>query len=72
MENSILVPFLGLDLSIPPQKQLVNYMRKLFLAHQEIQFKLFHEAKGINTTAFSYHLQIRHNYVILRFEVNLG
>lgn len=46
-------------------------MSKLSFASQEIQFRLFHKAKGINTKAFTYHLQIRHNYVILRFKINL-
>jgi len=32
---------------------------------------VLHEAKGIRTTAFLYHLQIRHNYVILRFKIDL-
>lgn len=71
MEECILVLFLGLGLSIPPEKLLVNYMSKLSLASQEIQFRLFHKAKGINTTAFTYHLQMRCNYVILRFKVIL-
>lgn len=37
-----------------------------------VQTVCFMKLKGITTTAFSYHLQIRHNYVILRFKVNLG
>lgn len=35
---------------------LVNYMRNLSLACQEAQYKLFHDAKHTNATAFSYHL----------------
>lgn len=46
-------------------------MRNLSLASQETQYKLFHDTKHINATAFSYHLQIRHNYVTVRFKVDL-